>query len=363
MHEQTIDRTASVIIERDASGWHRQVEVWSEDEARHAAAAQTSAAAQVWDRVLAARAPLEGVRVRATGLERTIANEYLAVSQRATTTSIVARLHGADGTFVVVRRSIAHDVAPFTRARDVDAEVDAFADDAAFVKASSSWTAHGDVLLSGAAAGTLLHEAIGHTHEADNAAQFGAVAAEDLPTGLAVVDLGEVPGSDQPRLDDRLRRMTPATVLSDDGPGTSLGGEIQGTTSLHAARARRLHRDAPYLARMTHLVARPTTLLALDDERYDVEVDNVVAAFVDLRGKRVTLHLGSSRVRRGGSMRRAHGGRIDLDIAELRTRLRGHAGPAATEVAMCDKRGQRLPVATTCPPLALRGVSVRDVVI
>lgn len=299
MADGIVDRAVAVVVERDALGWHRSIDARGPGLDDVDALAETASAARIWDRVSLEAAAVDGMRARATRLARIVADDRHEVRHRATTTSIAARVHAADGTFVVVRRSLAHDVGAFARERDLDAEVAAFVDDVAFVRAGSASTSIGTVLLSAAAAGTVLHEAVGHLHEADNVARFGAVTDAELPTGLAVVDLGETPGSDHPRLDDRLQPMRAATLLDDEGRRGWLGVD------------ERPHDAPPHVARA----------------------------------------------------RRAHGGRIDLDLTTLRAGLRGFVGPAATELAMCDKQGQRLPVATTCPALVLAGVTVRDLVV
>lgn len=352
------------VVERDDHGWHKKVDVRGPGQEIVDPHSQSLIVGEIWNRVAESGMSPAGIRVRAIRDARTIQRDDTVVQHLSSSVFLTSGLRSKDGTFVVVRRGISHDIAPFRRSYDLDVALGKFVDDVNFVRGASTGTRSGTVLMSGAASGSLIHEAIGHLHEADNVAKFGAVSAHHLELGLRIEDIGEIPGSSHPCLDDLFQPMAPATLVGDGCTQTLLGvHDLPRASPAEVARARSIHLDSPYLARMTHIVVHPTSLPYIADAHFDVEVANVAAAFVDLPGKRLTLHLGASVVNQDGVSRRAHGGRIDLNLADLGNVLSGYTGSPVSEVSMCDKRGQRLPVATTCPSLVLSGVTIRDMAI
>jgi TldD protein len=227
----------------------------------------------------------------------------------------------------------------------------------------------GPVILEPAAAGTLMHEVVGHLLERDN-----VLARRCDPP----VDRGSRIGPDLLTVlhDPTLAPQWSGAAVDDEGTPTGpialvRAGVVAGHLSdtAHAdgrgssGDGRRSSFDVPVVPRMRTVRVEPGAdddTALLDDIGSGVLVKTLRRAIMTPRTGRCVAEIGAAEMIEGGRSRGAsRGGVIACSVTDLLGRIDGVGRDTAVTHDLCDKAGQRLPTSAWSPRIRLGAVAVR----
>ncbi len=221
------------------------------------------------------------------------------------------------------------------------------------------------VWMAPPAASVWLHEAVGHTAEAD----FGALPSGHGGSGcpLATWSVPLFPGS----TDDEGSPERRVLLL---GPGSDRGERLRDArhagmaglpSSGHGRRQDYRHAVLPRIGAIVAERVEGAPLLAPDAHPRVLHVRSILSGHVDPRSRRISLDLGRAELRNGRERTNLPAG-LRL-VGDLSSVLRGveavgeeraAESPSAWYRRMCVKRGQVVETANFCPSLLVSGLEI-----